>query len=333
MTRRDDRKSRAASRNARRAAENIQTAATLVSPEEARRQAIRSARIAKTEAERRNARRLNAALTEPPPDATVTAIQAQAEAQRTLAAKLDEKAKLAGRPGIQARKDRRGYLDQAKLHDRAAADGRERQLENWRRFMTQQEIEVTAKARGDELVDHTTEVADWIRDETTGAVVRDKRRLPTLKVDAAVARRRKSGLEWLFDKKRIDRVQYAAGQRLGQILADVAKAAIPGRGDETGMGSTTGQGKPSGGPADWKIEAVAAEAKARDAVFRALGQVEGAKMWRLLTDVCLEGKTVRAIACGDDWETLRCEERLKIGLAVVRHGLLVRARAEEAETV
>lgn len=327
MSKRSERKARAAARNARRQAENAAIVAEVIDPAEARRQAIRVSKATRSETERRHARRLNAAITEPPPDATVVAFQDLAEKQRQLAANLDTKAKLPGREGVQARKDRRGYLEQARIHDQAAAAAREKQLENWRRYMTQQEIEAMARARGEELIDQTTHVADWIRDEQ-GAIVRDRRRMPTLTVETAIARRKKSGLEHIREKGRITRGQYETGLWFGELCADVEVSGISGR-EETGAPSLAAC-KPSAGPADWKLDAVAQLRGAHEMIKRVLPPTEAAELLQLLRAVCFDGVTPRAFAGGDERAGIRAEERVAMGLAILRQHRLTPAPSTPA---
>ena len=327
MSRRDDLKARAASRNARRAVANAVTVAEAMDPIQARRMAIRANKSERSNTERRRAIKLLAGITDPAPDSMVLAAQALAHGQRDAAAKLDTKAAMHGSAGKEARKARQAYLTQARIHDRDAATARERQLEHHRRFQDQAEIDGLAKGRGETLMLEPTAIADFVRDDR-GALARDSRGLPVVNVELATARRRKTGLDWLRDKGRIDRIRFETGQRLGRIMAEAAKAAEPGRGDETGVRATTGQGKASAGPSDWKLEAMHAHAKARNAVTSRLSPDDGAALWKLLSDICHAGYTVRDLARNDDWEACRIEERLKMGLAMVRFGLLVREASE-----
>jgi len=318
LSKRDALKARAARRNAARAAGNATAQAVVLSPEEAMRARIRNANLERQDGERKRALRLLAPLREPPPDAFVQGLQARAEGQRRVADSLDSKCRMPGTAGRQARADRKEARKQAKLLDIEAQDARTAQLAAWRRSLEARETETLAKGRGDSLEDHLTETPAWIRDED-GALVRDEYGLPKLNVERATVRRQKNGLDWLRDKGKISDEQHRIGAMAGSIWSDAAQAAEPGR-VETGSPSARAC-KPSPGPADWRLAAMQLATEMEASILSLMASEDGVQIVRTCKAVCYGGQTTQRLAADDRYEQVRAEERLKLGLALIRYWL------------
>jgi hypothetical protein len=136
--------------------------------------------------------------------------------------------------------------------------------------------------------------------------------------------RRKDGLAWLAEafkksdgRRGLSPEQCLTGEWFGDVCMEALCAALPG----TGFGDGgRGSGKASPGPADWRLQAVAEKRHADMSVLRALPADDGMRLLALLEAVCHEGRTIRDLAAGADYETIRLEERLKMGLAILRVG-------------
>ncbi len=314
--RRQERKKRAAGRIALRTIGNAAAAQVALSPDEQARARIRTANAAKATRERQRAIRLLNPLRDPPPDENVVSLQTRAQAQRRLADALTEKAAMAGTAGRTARRERKVYLAEARRLDIDAQAARERQLADHRQRQDNHEIETQAKVRGEELEEVATEVPEWVRDEH-GAVVRDDRGLPVLNVERATTRRQKHGLDWLLTKGRLTPEQYRTGKAAEAIWLAAAQAAEPGRGEG---GGGNGACRASTGPADWRLDATLRAARLEAMVTDMLGGPAGAEVVATCKSVCLEGKTIQKLT-DDRYEKVRHEERLKLGLALIRTGM------------
>lgn len=121
-----------------------------------------------------------------------------------------------------------------------------------------------------------------------------------------------TGLTWLFTRKpaRITRQQYDAGLWFGEVCAEYLRASLPEHAGE-GSGCTTA----SLGPAQWKFDAVRDKLFVTGMIVERLPEM-GPGIIRVLEAVCFEGRTIRDLANGSDWEAVRLEERLKAGLAM-----------------
>ena len=196
-TRKSRQRLRKMARNTARAEANAASAAKVLGPEEAMKQSIRQTRKARDEAEHRRAARLSGALSEPPPDQTVLIYLEGAEKQRQLAKEIegrvyrwerDGRSRIHSPDATKAYRILKGYSEAARVLERLAAEARERQLDDWRRNMDQQEIAAQARARGEPLATVTTEVSEWLRTELGELVQKDG--LPVLIVQTARAKKR-----------------------------------------------------------------------------------------------------------------------------------------------
>ncbi len=167
------RKARATSRNAQRAAKNAVAAAELLSPDEATRLRIRSCHDAAAAAERRRAIHLLAPIRDPSPDENIQTLLTRADAQRSLAASLAEKAQLPGRPGRDARRERKTYLTAARLLDLEAHQARERQLTAHRQALDAAETVARANARGEQVTSEVARIASPVVDDDGVRIVKD----------------------------------------------------------------------------------------------------------------------------------------------------------------
>lgn len=269
--------------------------------------AARQALLAKGRAQTKRAVDLSVAISVPTPNQQVLGAAAAATRSR-------QKAGVAIHP-----QTRKAHLQQAQRFDQVADRARAKQLEEHWLALADTEIVTLAEGRGEDIRLVTTEVPDWVRDEY-GAIVR-KEGLPVQSVLRAKARARRTGLEHVRaklgpdDKPIMSDRLYGVGETYGQVCADAAKALLGGR-EETGAPSQ-GASKPSPGPADWKLEAMAKKKLADYRLRIALGDVEGVAMTKLLEAICYEGLTPRQYAGGDERSGIRAEERLLIGLNIL----------------
>jgi len=260
--------------------------------------AIRAARIRKAEAERRHVASLT--IPDPEPSAVVLRHARVAEEQRFLAKQAVE------------RRAREKYLIAAKLAEKKAEEAWERQLEAHWQAHAAAETMTLAKARGDELDETRTETMHWATDNQ-GVMIREGG-LPVLVVETATTVRRRDGLKWLASKGRLTDRQLRIGMAFRDVCSRFAQAIEPGRSEE---GGGAARSKPSTGPADWRLLAVRAHGEAERAITAVLPPPEGEEVLRLCRAVCYQGETIRDLADGNDWQAVRLEERLKLGLALL----------------
>lgn len=155
--------------------------------------------------QRRRAARLNAPLAEPDPEPAI---------QRDLKAltRAEEEATRARADADAARKaeDREGHKEalgrlkaaQSRIRTLRLSINSARTAQIDRRWVetAKGETEALAKLRGEELEDEDTEVAEWLRDPESGALVKGDEGLPVLRAEKARARRvlSRSGLDRAF---------------------------------------------------------------------------------------------------------------------------------------
>lgn len=260
--------------------------------------AIRAARIRREEAQRRRVASLT--IPDPEPSPVVLRLTRTAEDQRFLAGQASD------------RRLREKYLIAAKLAEKKAEDAWQKQLEaHWRNYAAAETVAL-AKGRGDELDEARTETAHWATDDR-GVMIREGG-LPVLVVETATTVRRRDGLKWLASKGRITERQFRVGMAFREVCARFANAIEPGRSEE---GGGAARSKPSTGPADWRLLAVRTHGEAERAITAVLPPAEGDEVLRLCKAVCYEGETIRDLADGNDWQAVRLEERLKLGLALL----------------
>lgn len=323
MSKRTDPKARATSRNLRRAAINAMAAAKTLDPIQVRRAEIRSAKVEKSEKERRLAVRLLRPHVDPEPDETVRILLLRAEGQVAAAKALEAKAKVRGKAGFQARHDRKAFLDEAKRLEMEAARARATQLDQHWNAMAAAEItsldESAARCeKRERKIERTeTETHEFVRDEH-GALQLDEHGFPKLQtLKATPLRRSRRGLDWLRDKGRITPEQYRIGQEAGAIWEAAALAAEPGRAE---LGTPRApSGKSSPGPADWRLDAFRIRKSMEVAILSYVEGEDGERMVRTCKSVCYEGNTVSNLAGGARYEQVRLEEQLKLGLALIRY--------------
>ncbi|MFI4932986.1 MAG: hypothetical protein ACHP7N_00040 [Caulobacterales bacterium] len=277
--------------------------------EAATRRRIRLAHGARKKAERSRATALLLASAEPPPNETVKSALAAAARQRARALVALSTVK------------RREFEVAAQRFETRAAHARTVQLDAHWAKLADAETLLLAQGRGVTLTPVETEVPEWLRDDA-GTLVREYG-LPVLRVERTKARRRKGGLELIAQKGRLTAAQVETGEWWARVCADVAKAGLGARA-ETGLPAGA-RGKPSQGPADWKLAAVGAKRQAEATVLAVLPGPEGAALLALLEAVCFEGRTCWDLARKDDREAARLEERVAMGLAMLRAGRLSQA--------
>lgn len=293
MSRRDDEKARASARNAKREAANV-AAVEALTPEDRKRQAIRMARLAKLDEEHRRAKRLCVGLDDPPFDATVIFHQDAAAKQRALADALGPQCErvdrvtravvlLHGSAAMKARRQRKEFLDQARTSDRAAQAARDRQLDEHRRCVAQQEIADQARARGEILVETETEVAEWLRDDDGALITEDGLRV--LGVERALARKRpmSDAANRLRTFSRLTDEQVSAGVRL-ETQYDLSRLSPRMVANLGGCG-----GGRASGLADPQLDAKSAVHHA----FQAL-RLGGEDVVRVVEDIVIHGATSTA---------------------------------------
>lgn len=227
----------------------------------------------------------------------------------TAAAKERKKAAVAAN-----RYTRKECLLAAQRYDKAAHEARSKQIEEHWSKMADTETTALATRRGDDLALVDTHVPAWLRDEY-GALVPGDDGLPQLRFESAKARRRTHGIDHVMKGGRMQEKQYLAAQTYGQVCADAAQALMGAR-EETGAPPSCAA-KPSPGPADWKLEAMAKKKLADYRLRIALGELEGVAMTKLLEAICYEGLTPRQHAGGDQLNGIRAEERMLIGLNIL----------------
>ncbi len=260
---------------------------------------IRAGRERRAKAERDRAAALS--IPDPEPSPVVLRHTRTAEEQRFLARQASD------------RRVREKYLIAARVAEKRAEAAWEKQLEaHWRTHSIAETLKLAA-GRGEKLDDVQTEVADWARDER-GALIREGG-LPVLAVDRATTAKRRDGLRWLRDKGRLSEAQFRIGMAFREVCSRFSLAEMPGRAEEGGGGAS--RSTPSAGLADWRLLAVRTYRRAEGAIIGVLPPTEGADVLGLCKAVCHEGRTVRDLAGGDDWKSVRMEERLKLGLALL----------------
>lgn len=155
--------------------------------------------------DRRRAARLNAPLAEPDPEPAVqrdlkALTRAEDDATRARA-DADAAWRRDDRP---AHKEALGRLKaaQSRIQTLRLAINAARTAQIDRRWVesAKGETEALAKARGEEVEDEDTEVAEWLRDPESGALVKGDDGLPVLKTEKARARRvlTRTGLDRAF---------------------------------------------------------------------------------------------------------------------------------------
>lgn len=318
-----DHKARATLRNQRRAVANAATSARTLDPAEVMRAQIRAVRDTARDTERRKAIRLQRGLRDPEPDETVNVPLAKAAAQRDLADALNAKARIRGKAGEPARQKRKEHLTAAKLLELDAAAARVAQLaQHWSAEATAETIALEGvRARVNETESDVSrvsaEVHDWVRDEH-GALVIGKDGFPKLNTEIRTPlRRTRQGLDWLFGKGRITAEQRRIGGEAAAIWEAAASAAEPGRA-EVGSLSSPG-GKSSPGPADWRLTAMRRAKSMEAAIQSFVDGPAGAQMVQTCKAICWRGETVASLSADDRYEAVRIEERLKLGLALIRY--------------
>lgn len=142
----------------------------------------------------------------------------------------------------------------------------------------------------------------------------------TRETPSATPTRRVDGLSWLYPPKgakrerRISEEQHSVGRRYGEICSEAARAALPGKSGLEGSGSFG-----SRTPSEAAFQAIRAEAEADARLRQPFAPELGEALVKLMKDVCHHGQTLRDLAAGDRYQALILEERLKMGLSILRY--------------
>jgi hypothetical protein len=132
----------------------------------------------------------------------------------------------------------------------------------------------------------------------------------------APPQRRMDGLTWLATRTppRLTQQQLMTGRWYGEVCSEAARAALPGH---AGLEGSGGFGSKTLGALT--LEAIGQKVAVDRILLEFLPPEFGKPMIELLEAVCFHGETLRDRANGDRYETIVLEERLKQGLAFVRH--------------
>ena len=126
--------------------------------------------------------------------------------------------------------------------------------------------------------------------------------------------KRMDGLEWLYTRSPpcLTYEQSSIGRRYGEICSEAHRVCLPGKAGAEGSGFGTRT------PTQATFDAIRAKAKADALLSDPFPPEDGKALVELLERVCHAGETCRDIAGGDRYQALVIEERLKMGLSILR---------------